>query len=191
MQLNCKFSLVSNIIFGTFTTCSDMPKFHQEICIIKDIFIKNGYSESFIDKCVKTFLNKVFIPNRKIQTVEKKQVTIVLHCMGMILTEIKLHKTFKQLLSKVFLHMENYFNFKDKIKHELHSLLVFNFKYDSCNAEYIGKTKQHYWCLTTHREMCYFKLEIQESILIKLLKLVSAIFHHFFIVNQTIALQKI
>ena len=38
----------------------------------------------------------------------------------------------------------NYFNFKDKIKRELRSLLVCNFKCNSCNAEYIGKTKQHY-----------------------------------------------
>ena len=77
-----------------------MPKFHQEICKIKDIFIKNGYSERFLDKCVKTFLNKVFISKRIIQTTEKKQVTIVLPYMGMISTEfeVKLHKTFKQLL---------------------------------------------------------------------------------------------
>ena len=100
MPLSYKFSLVSTIIFRSFTICSDMPKFHQEICKIKDIFIKNGYSERFLDKCVKTFLNKVFIPKRIIQTAEKKQVTIVLPYMGMILIELKveLHKTFKQLL---------------------------------------------------------------------------------------------
>ena len=128
-----------------------MSKFHQEIWKIKDIFIKNGYSERFIDKCVKTFLNKAFIPKRIIQTAEKKQVTIVLPYMGMISTElkVKLHKTFKQLLPacdlrvifKVSLRMKNYFNFKDKIKRELRSLLVYNFKCNSCNAEYIGKTK--------------------------------------------------
>ena len=103
-----------------------MPKFYQEICKIKDIFIENGYSERFLDKCAKTFLNKVFIPKRIIQTAEKKQVTIVLPYMGMISTElkVKLHKTFKQLLPacdlrvifKVSLGMKNYFNFKDKIK---------------------------------------------------------------------------
>ena len=77
-----------------------MPKFHQKICKTKDIFIKNGYSERFLDKCVKTFLNKVFITKRIIQTVEKKQVTNVLPYMGMISSELnfKLHKTFKQLL---------------------------------------------------------------------------------------------
>ena len=198
-----------------------MSKFHQEIGKIKDIFIKNGYSERFIDKCVKTFLNKVFIPKRIIQTAEKKQVTIVLPYVGMISTELKdkLPKTFKQLLPacylrvifKVSLRLKNYFNFKDKIKRELRSLLVYNFKCNSCNAEYIGKTKRHYRTRTSehigvspltgkcvknnsqtsavHDHMlfcktvvcpedfsilanssCNFKLEIQEIILIILLK---------------------
>ena len=40
--------------------------------------------------------------------------------------------------------MKNYFNFKDKIKQELCSSLVYNSKCNSCNAEYTGKTKQHY-----------------------------------------------
>ena len=64
MLLSYKFSLVSTIVFRSFNICSDMPKFHQEICKIKDIFIKNDYSERFFDKCVKTFLSKVFIPKR-------------------------------------------------------------------------------------------------------------------------------
>ena len=49
MPLNYKFSLVSTVTFRSFTICSDMPKFHQEICKIKDIFIKNDYSERFIE----------------------------------------------------------------------------------------------------------------------------------------------
>ena len=67
---------------------------------IKEIFIKNGYSQRFLDKCIKTLLNKVFIPKRIIQTAEKKQETIFLPYMGMVSTELKveLHKTFKQLL---------------------------------------------------------------------------------------------
>ena len=161
MPLNFKFSLVSTIIFRSFTICSGIPKFHQEICKIKEIFIKNSYSEKFIDKCVKTFLNKVFIPKRIVQTTEKKQVTIVLFYMCMISTEleVKLHRTFKQLLPacslrvifKISSHMKNYFNFKDKIKRKLRSLLVYNFICNSCNAEYIGKTKRHYRSLRTSR----------------------------------------
>ena len=102
-------------------------------------------------------------------------------------------------------------NFKDKIKRELRSLLVYNFKCNGCNAEYINKTKRHKRTRTSehigvspltgkfvknnsqtsaihdHMFFCIaavcqedfsilakssqnFKLEIQESILIKLLK---------------------
>ena len=53
MPLNYRFSLVSAIILHSFIICSDMSNFHQEICKIKGIFIKNGYSERFLDKCVK------------------------------------------------------------------------------------------------------------------------------------------
>ena len=64
---------------------------HQEICKIKDIFMKNGHSERFINKFVKTFLNKAFISKRIIQTAEKKQVTIVFPYMGMISMNLKLN----------------------------------------------------------------------------------------------------
>ena len=49
---------------------------------------------------IKHFSKNVLIPKQIIQTAEKKQVTIVLPYMGMILIELKveLHKTFKQLL---------------------------------------------------------------------------------------------
>ena len=66
-----------------------MPKFYQEICKIKDIFVKMVTVKGFFDKCVKTFLNKVFTPKQIIQTAEKKQVTIILPYMGMTLTELK------------------------------------------------------------------------------------------------------
>ena len=89
MSFNYKFSLVSTIIFRSFTIFSEMPKLHQEICTVKDIFVKTGSSERFIDKCVKIFLNKVFIPKQIIQNAEKKQVTIALPYMGMISTELK------------------------------------------------------------------------------------------------------
>ena len=94
MLLNYKFSLVSAIFFCSFTLCADMPKLHQEICKIKDIFIEHCYSERFIDKCIRTFFNKLFIPKRIIQTAETKQVAIVLSYMDIISTKrkLKLHE---------------------------------------------------------------------------------------------------
>ena len=99
---------------------------YQKICKIKFILIKNGYSKNVSDKCVKEFLDKVFISKRKGQTAKKKPVAIVLPYMGMISTEIKvkLHITFKQLLPacglrvifKIFSRAKYCFNFKDTIK---------------------------------------------------------------------------
>ena len=82
---------------------------------------------------------KYLFPNESFQLL-KINITILLPYMEMILTElkVKLQKTFKQLLPacdlrlifKISLHMNNYFNFKDKTNLELPSLLVYNFK---CN----------------------------------------------------------
>ena len=63
MPLSYKFSLVSTIIFRSFTICSDMPKFHQKICKIKDIFIKNGYSEGFLTNVLKHSSRKYLFLN--------------------------------------------------------------------------------------------------------------------------------
>ena len=122
--------------------------------------------------------------------------------------------------------MRNCFNFKYKIKQELRSLLLYNFKCNSCNAESVGKTKRHYRtqtsehiyisplasksirnniqnlaihdhmlfyktivcpedCFILARSSCNFKLEIQESILIKILKptlnkIIFSVLLHFF-----------
>ena len=114
------------------------------------------------------------------------------------------------MIFKIFSRLKNSFNFKDKIRRELRSLLVYKSKCNSCNAEYIGKTKRHYRTRTSEhiavspltgkcvknnsqtsavhdhmlfcktvlcpedfliltKSSCNFKLEIQESILIKLL----------------------
>ena len=53
MLLSYKFSLVSTIIFCSFTICSDMPKFHQEIFKIKDIFIKMFTVKGFLTNVLK------------------------------------------------------------------------------------------------------------------------------------------
>ena len=115
----------------------------------------------------------------------------------------------RTVIFKTSSRIKNYSNFKDKIKRELGSLLVYSFKCNSCNNEY----NRHYrtripehnsvspltwkcvknnsqtsavqdqilFCETAvcpedysilNKSSWNFKLEIQESILIKLLKLI-------------------
>ena len=46
--------------------------FHQQLILLREIFQKNGYPENFIDRCFKSFLNKIHILKEKVPTVEKK-----------------------------------------------------------------------------------------------------------------------
>ena len=50
-----------------------MSRYYQNICKIKDILIKNDYSETFVNKYVNTFLNELFIPKRIVQTAENQR----------------------------------------------------------------------------------------------------------------------
>ena len=69
MPVAYKFGLVCTLLHRSFSICSSYEKFHEEIVLLKDIFKKNEYLQFFIDKCIKKYLSKLFVPKR-----------IVLHC---------------------------------------------------------------------------------------------------------------
>ena len=52
-----KFSMTYTLVFRCFSICSYWTNFHNELVFLKDIFLKNGYPISFIDKCFKNFLD--------------------------------------------------------------------------------------------------------------------------------------
>ena len=57
-----KTDLTFTLLFCCFTTCSDRQMFHLEVDQLRQIFKFNNYPVTLIDQCVKTFLNKIFIP---------------------------------------------------------------------------------------------------------------------------------
>ena len=78
MPVTYKFDLVYTLRCHSFHICSSYEKFHEEIVPLKDIFKKNEYPQFFVDKCIKKYLRKLFVPKRIIHTVNKKQVLLVL-----------------------------------------------------------------------------------------------------------------
>ena len=54
-----KFGMIYSLVYRCFEICSDWTKF--QLNFLKQIFLKNGYPQSFIDNCFKTFLDKLFI----------------------------------------------------------------------------------------------------------------------------------
>ena len=73
-----KTGLIETLLFRYFNLCSDFMKFHHEINILKGILYKNSYPRDFVDKCVKTFLDKVLTQKVVVSTVPKKDLMIVL-----------------------------------------------------------------------------------------------------------------
>ena len=68
---------------------------------MKQVFLKNQYPLSFIDKCFKMVINKLVIKRPQVTTVEKKTLILSLPYLGDISlqTRTKLRKSFKSILN--------------------------------------------------------------------------------------------
>ena len=125
--------MIYTLVFRCFRICSDWNKFHKEIIFLKDIFLKNGYPTSFIDKCFKTLLDQLFIKKPQVLTVEKKTLTLVLPFLGnlSLQTKTKLQNILKRVLGCC------------KIQIVFISRVVYKFQCGRCNSSYIGETDRH------------------------------------------------
>ena len=149
-----KIGLISTLIFRGFSICSSMVKFHEEMCYLRKVFMKNGYSEKLFDRCLKNFLDNVYIKKEVEHTVSKKDICIFLPYLGNIslITRTSLQKHIRDLMPfaklkvcfKIPSRLSSKFNFKDRVSKEMQSLLCYKFQCSSCNTTYIGKTKRHF-----------------------------------------------
>ena len=154
MPVTYKFGLVHTLLHRSFSICSSYEKFHDEIVLLKEVFKKNEYPQFFIDKCIKKYLNKLFVPKSIIHTVDKKQVLLVLPFLGPLSFEIRsrLRKCLKHYIPYCSLKVvcqsksgiSNLFHFKDVVNSMLSSHIVYKFMCSCCNATY-GQTERHFF----------------------------------------------
>ena len=121
---------------------------------LKEIFEKNGYDNKFFDRCLQTFLNKIYSKKVPQHTVPKTDLYIFFPYLGKLSLSARstLEKTICDILPcvklKVVFRIKNRlsskFISKDKISKEMRSLLCYKFQCSSCNATYYGKTKRHF-----------------------------------------------
>ena len=105
--------------------------------LLKNIFKKNEYPQYFIDKCIKKYLSKLFVPKGIVHNVHKNQVLLVLPFLGPLSFEIRsrLQKCFKNYIPYCSLkvvyqsrsRISNLFNFKDVVNTKLSSHIVYKF----------------------------------------------------------------
>ena len=73
----CKTGLIFTLLSRCFTICSDMQSSHLEVDQYRQIFKCNNYPVTLINQCVKTFLNKIFVPPRTLITVSKNTLIVL------------------------------------------------------------------------------------------------------------------
>ena len=126
-----KKGLIDTLLHRSYNICTDDASFHQEILFLKSVWQKNYCPLFFIDKCVKKFLDKLFIKKKKIKdSSTKKEIMISLDILGKIYLQVKrqLIEIFRTCnkgikLNAVF-KMSNAFRFKDQIRKCLNSMLL-------------------------------------------------------------------
>ena len=153
MPVAYKFSLVFSLLHRSI--CSSYEKFYKEIILLKDVFKKNEYPEFFIDKCLKKYLSKLFVPKRIAHTVHKKHVLLVLPFLGPLSFEIRscsqmcLKNYISCCLLKVVYQprsrISNLFNFKYAVNTKSSSHNGYKFICSYCNATYYGQKQRNFF----------------------------------------------
>ena len=149
-----KRGLLMSLLHRGFHICSSWDKFHEEINNLRSIFVKNGYPNNMINKCIKLFFEKLHTTRVTVLTAPKKEVILVVLFLGVksLLLHTNLTKFFNEFLPccklKVIFssncRLRSFFSFKDKIPLLMRSGVVYRFTCASCNACYYGKTKRHF-----------------------------------------------
>ena len=143
------------LLHRSYNVRSDYASFHQEILFLKSVRQKNCFPLFFIDKCVKKFLDKLFINRKKVKdSSTKKEITISLEFLGKTSLQVKrrvigifrtCNKDIKlDVVFKSFVRMSNAFRFKNQIPKCLNSILLYKFTCNTCTIAYIRKTKRYY-----------------------------------------------
>ena len=144
-----KFGLVYTLLHCCFNITSSYEKFYNKINALKQIFKLNGYPIQFIDRCIKQFLQKLYVTKAIQDTVNKKQLLLVLQFLGSQSFSVR-----KRLQSCIRNHLpycslritfqsktrlSSLFCFKDIIPKEVNPHHVYKFTCCCCNATYYGE----------------------------------------------------
>ncbi len=110
---------------------------------------------SFIDRCIKKFLDKLFVKRTTPKPAStKKEVLICTEFLGKISIQMKkkLQQIFRECGNGLHLRivfkspnrLRTGFSFKDSLPVNMDSFLLYKYTCDTCNCVYIGETKRHF-----------------------------------------------
>ena len=141
--------MIYTLVFRYFIIWSNWSNCHNELVFLKDTFLKNGFSISFIDKCYIDKLYQFFLKRPPVLIAEKNLNTRSFF-FGELShqTRTQLQKVLKscckiQIVFKNQGYLSNAFCFKYRLPYNLMSCVVCKFQYGGCNASYYGETDRN------------------------------------------------
>ena len=151
-----KINSIKTLIYRAYNICSTHFNFHSEIKFLKEFFHNNGFPEAIFHKCVRNFLNNLYVPKVCAPTVPKMKLYFSLPYYGYISEKIK--DDLKQLIEKHFPHVNlnlvftnnfsigSFFKHKEKLAESLCSCVIYDYKCMFCDKHYIGSTARQLSC---------------------------------------------
>ena len=155
IPLSYKSGLISSLLIRSFKLCSNFEIFHREIIFVKDIFKMSGCTSNFIDKCAKTFLDKIFIEKKVFSVAQKMELVCVLSFIGKKSLQLRsrLAKSIQQNLKFCSLNvifqspckLQILYKFKDSLDKKVRSDSIYRYTCSNCNVTYYCKTYRHFF----------------------------------------------
>ena len=147
--------MLFTLLHRAFKLCSNFEHFHQEIDKLKNIFENNGYPKSFVDFCIKKYLDKVFIKKEVILKASKKELICVLPFLGKRSMQLRtrlvnsIESNLKFCKLKVIFQspcqLNSLFRYKDSLQKKIRSDIVYRYMCSNCKVTYYGKKYRHFF----------------------------------------------
>ena len=148
-----KYNLLFTLLQKAFKLYSNFELFHEEIDKLKTIFRNVSYPKSFVDLCIKKQLDKIFIKKEVILKASKKELVCVLPFIGnkslqlrtRLVNSIKNNLKFckRKVIFQSTCKLILLFRYKDSLKKEIRSDILYRYKCTNCRITYYGKTYRH------------------------------------------------
>ena len=150
-----KYNLLFTLLHRAFKLCSNFELFHQEIYKLKTISENNGHPKSFVDLCLKKYLDKAFTKKEVVLKgfksnlfasfflLEKKSLQLRTHLVNSIKSNIKLWN--REAIFQSLCKLNSLFHYKDSLKKKIHSNTVYRYTCSNCKVTDYGKTYHHFF----------------------------------------------
>ena len=116
-----------------FKLCANFELLHQEINKLKSIFENNGYPKSFVNCCIKKYLDKIFIKKEVVLKASKKELICVLSFLGKkslqsrtrLVNYIENNLKFCKVIFQSPCKLNSLFRYKNPLKKKIRSDIVY------------------------------------------------------------------